>query len=223
MTYRVVKYVYYTEQKLTAFITNNKGLFGMRTSLLSFSLLLALTTNSAFADSVDRQFEPKSYVKPPLHTVTPPPSPATPIVSKPAIKSVPLEVQRVQAKMQKRPHPAKHSYSRIQHHHRKSHAVIQHTIKKKNRLYSTNRRHHHLSIAVVYTGSLRNNIERIAREHGWSRVIWSLPEDYRWVGNTRISGHGIVGIFEKLLKSYPLQADFYTGNHVLVIVPRTLQ
>lgn len=77
--------------------------------------------------------------------------------------------------------------------------------------------------AVLYAGSLRNNIERIAHQYGWDRVVWTLPEDYRWVGETTIKGGDLPSILRQLLADYPLQADFFEGNHVLVITPRTLQ
>ncbi len=80
-----------------------------------------------------------------------------------------------------------------------------------------------LSRSVVYPGSLKANIKRIARHFGWQRVVWNVPNDYRWVGVTRIRGKGLAGILRKLLNNYPVQAVFYRGNHVLLIRPRTLQ
>lgn len=78
-------------------------------------------------------------------------------------------------------------------------------------------------IAVnLNTGSLRDNIERIAREHGWSRVVWNNKKDYNWVGQTKITYTSFEGIMGKILKDYPLQAVFYQGNHILVIQPRTI-
>lgn len=214
----------------------------MRTSIL-LSFLLLILTNIAFAASVDSQFEPKSSVKPPLHEVTPPPpvkktvapkpvviKPAKPMHKKSAIvvKPVPLEVKRVQAKLYKTPHKTTTHPVVVKHH---PHLVVRHCQyhakpkrkSKKNKIVSAYRRHRHLATAVVYPGSLRWNVERIAHRFGWGRVVWNLSDDYRWVGKTRISAHGVTGIFEKLLKSYPVQADFYQGNHVLVITPRTLQ
>ncbi|MCH9743799.1 MAG: toxin co-regulated pilus biosynthesis Q family protein [Gammaproteobacteria bacterium] len=88
-------------------------------------------------------------------------------------------------------------------------------------------KHHHPLVivkkaAVIYPGSLKNNITRIASGFGWDQVVWKLPSDYQWVGKTRIVAHNMQGIFQKLLSDYPVQAVFYRGNHILLIRPRTL-
>lgn len=44
-----------------------------------------------------------------------------------------------------------------------------------------------LSTIDVYPGSLKENIERIAKHYGWRQVVWDAPEDYRWVGKARIT------------------------------------
>lgn len=77
--------------------------------------------------------------------------------------------------------------------------------------------------ATIFTGSLRSNIMRIAKQLGWPQVVWGVREDYQWVGTTKISGDDAMNIFAQLLKEYPVQAIFYKGNHVLVLIPRTLQ
>jgi len=121
-------------------------------------------------------------------------------IAPPPLFPLPLEVKRVQIKMHHR--PAKHPKHKL--------------------LFAPLKRHHRFSRCIVYPGSLRSNIRRIAGEYGWHRVVWTLPKDYRWVGKTRISAKGLFGILGKLLKDYPLQAEFYKDNHVLVIVPRTI-
>lgn len=75
----------------------------------------------------------------------------------------------------------------------------------------------------VYAGSLKANVIRLAREHGWRRVVWQDANDYRWVGTTRITSQSLTGLLGNILQNYPLQAVFYRGNHVLVIMPRTLR
>ncbi len=75
----------------------------------------------------------------------------------------------------------------------------------------------------VYSGSLKENIERIAKHYGWRQVVWDAPEDYRWVGKARIHGENLQDILRQLLTDYPLQAVFYKGNHVLYIHTRTLK
>jgi len=72
-------------------------------------------------------------------------------------------------------------------------------------------------------GSLKANIERIARNHGWHKVVWNVHSDYNWVGNTKIRGKNLVLVMEHILDGYPLQAVFYQGNRILVIEARTVR
>lgn len=83
--------------------------------------------------------------------------------------------------------------------------------------------HPSLHYVTLYPGSLRNNLVRIARAYGWKHIIWNSAEDYHWIGKIRVAANNLPDILKKLLEEYPLQADFYEGNHVLVIKPRTLQ
>lgn len=75
----------------------------------------------------------------------------------------------------------------------------------------------------MQTGSLRANVKRIAAHYGWYNVVWGVPNDYDWLGKTRIHGSSLADAFAKMLDRYPLQAVFYHGNHVLAIMPRTLK
>ncbi len=77
--------------------------------------------------------------------------------------------------------------------------------------------------AHLYSGSLKENVTRIANQYGWTKVVWSLPHDYQWVGDTHVTADSMSGLFGKFLANYPLQAVFYKGNHVLLIQPRTLR
>lgn len=83
--------------------------------------------------------------------------------------------------------------------------------------------HASLHYVTLYPGSLKNNLVRIARAYGWKHIIWNSSEDYHWIGKIRVAANNLPDILRKLLKDYPLQANFYDGNHVLVIQPRTLQ
>ena len=78
-----------------------------------------------------------------------------------------------------------------------------------------------LSVSM-YSGSLKENVERIATLYGWPQLVWDAP-DYNWIGQTTIEGINVFSILRQLLTSYPLQAVFYQGNHVLYIHPRTLK
>jgi len=77
--------------------------------------------------------------------------------------------------------------------------------------------------AMVYPGSLKSNVVRIARQNGWGNVVWKPDEDFKWTGKTTIVANGLPGIYEKLLSGFPVRAVFYKGNHVLVILPRDLK
>ncbi|MCH9770779.1 MAG: toxin co-regulated pilus biosynthesis Q family protein [Gammaproteobacteria bacterium] len=77
--------------------------------------------------------------------------------------------------------------------------------------------------AVMQTGSMRMNIQRLAKIYGWPTVVWSLPNDYNWLGKTRVHANSLPSLLRHILTGYPLQAVFYQGNHILVIKPRTLQ
>jgi hypothetical protein len=74
---------------------------------------------------------------------------------------------------------------------------------------------------MLYPGSLKNNIQRIAGHCGWE-MVWNPPCDYRWFGVTQISGMDLRDVFRKMLKNYPVQAVFYQGNRILAIGPRNL-
>jgi len=76
--------------------------------------------------------------------------------------------------------------------------------------------------AMLYQGSLKYNIIRIGHNYGWKTVVWEAPEDYVWIGTARITGTSLSAIMNKILRGYPLQAQFYQGNRVLAIVPRNL-
>jgi len=76
---------------------------------------------------------------------------------------------------------------------------------------------------VMQKGSLKGNIQKIANRYGWKNVVWKSSEDYYWRGITTVTGADITEVMQKILDGYPLQAIFYSGNHVLVILPRTLK
>jgi len=64
---------------------------------------------------------------------------------------------------------------------------------------------------------------RLGMKLGWPEVIWKAPNDYQWTGKTRVHATNFSEGLGEILKDYPLQADFYDGNHILVIIPRTLK
>lgn len=79
---------------------------------------------------------------------------------------------------------------------------------------------------VMYPGSLKDNIERVAASHCWYVVKWKADSDFEWVGSqhgTVIRASTLQEALRKVLQKYPLQAQFYMGNRVLAIEPRTLK
>jgi|GEM_PF-1851054 len=79
--------------------------------------------------------------------------------------------------------------------------------------------HHALTF---YTGSLRENLKRLAASYGWKDVVWLPQNDYQWHGRVTLQGKSLDRVLTQVLKRYPLQAQFYDGNHILVVAPRTL-
>jgi len=75
-------------------------------------------------------------------------------------------------------------------------------------------------VFVIYPGSLKKNVTRLANEFGWKHVVWNAKYDYQWIGTTRITANSLNEILNRILKRYPLQAVFYQGNHILAIEPR---
>lgn len=75
-------------------------------------------------------------------------------------------------------------------------------------------------VAIVYEGSLKNNIDRIAREHGWCHVVWDVPVDYRWIGTAKVTGTCLNDVMDVILQQFPLEITFYEANHVVAITPR---
>jgi hypothetical protein len=77
--------------------------------------------------------------------------------------------------------------------------------------------------AALTPGSLKANIERVAKENGWHTVVWNARDDFNWVAYAKIRKQNLVAIMESILDGYPLQAVFYQGNRVLVIEARTMR
>ncbi len=75
-------------------------------------------------------------------------------------------------------------------------------------------------VFVIQPGSLKNNIETIAKQFGWQQVVWKAQYDYSWTGHTAIRATSLTNLLKVILKNYPLQAVLYQGNHILVIQPR---
>jgi hypothetical protein len=92
------------------------------------------------------------------------------------------------------------------------------------------KKHHHskkkkatkVGSVTLYSGSLRDNISRIAKDYGWKKVVWLPNSDYQWVGKVTMRKRAITVLFGRVLQGYPLQAVFYKGNHVLVVTPRNI-
>lgn len=68
--------------------------------------------------------------------------------------------------------------------------------------------------------SLRNNLERLSREAGWSRLVWKSGDDYRVSDGLVFRGADALAVVRQILDRYPLRLEFYELNQVGVIVPR---
>ena len=77
-------------------------------------------------------------------------------------------------------------------------------------------------VVKMVPGSLKQNVVRIGHQYGWQTVVWNVADDYVWVGYATIRGNSLADIMQRILVDYPVQAQFYQGNHVLAIVPRNL-
>ena len=132
-----------------------------------------------------------------------------------AENNVPLEVIRAQAKAQKKQAVIKHTPSKL---------IITHQQSKQPKQPNQFFTHPGKSQANrIYSGSLKDNITRLAQHYGWQNVVWAVPHDYEWVGKTDINAQNFPDLLRQLLRNYPLQAVFYRGNHVLLVRARTLR
>ena len=74
--------------------------------------------------------------------------------------------------------------------------------------------------AQLQAGSLRENIKRAGEEGHWGQVVWSLAYDYYWPSDITLSSHSLQELLNKILEDYPLKAEVYPKNHVVVITHR---
>ncbi|MAZ38675.1 MAG: hypothetical protein CMF49_01010 [Legionellales bacterium] len=72
----------------------------------------------------------------------------------------------------------------------------------------------------VKTGSLKANVENMVAQSKWGRVVWNVPNDYRWIGNITITATSIQDALSQYLEPYPVEAIFYKKNHIVSIEPR---
>jgi len=68
--------------------------------------------------------------------------------------------------------------------------------------------------------SLRYNLERLAREAGWTRLVWKSTNDYRVSDGLVFRGADALAVVRQILDRYPLRLEFYEMNQVGVVVPR---
>lgn len=84
-------------------------------------------------------------------------------------------------------------------------------------------KHSHGISVKMYAGSMQANVTRLAHYFGWQHVKWLPQVDYNWTGTTTMHAANFPTLLGVVLNHYPLQAQFYQGNHVLVITARTLK
>ncbi len=78
---------------------------------------------------------------------------------------------------------------------------------------------------IVRAGDLKSIITRLAANYGWQKkdFFWQPEKNYQWRGTTVFKNKTLAQILSVILEGYPLQAQFYDGNHVLVITTRNLE
>ena len=80
----------------------------------------------------------------------------------------------------------------------------------------------HQIVAHFFAGSLHDNVIRTAHQFGWKHVLWHTQQDYTVVGSMSVRAPNYIHALGNVIAHYPLQAQFYQGNRVLVITPRGL-
>ena len=72
----------------------------------------------------------------------------------------------------------------------------------------------------VFKGGLRDNVERLAYEHGW-RVEWQAPEHNYVMTNDKIAGPTFPIVMDRLLDNYPLMATHDCYYQITRVVSKT--
>lgn len=67
-------------------------------------------------------------------------------------------------------------------------------------------------------GSLRGNLERLAKKFGWA-VRWDLTIDYDVPLGFTITNKRMPEIFGEALMHLPIRTTFYTKNKMIVVLP----
>ena len=74
----------------------------------------------------------------------------------------------------------------------------------------------------IQSGSLKRTTANLAKKFGW-KLRWKVPNDYDWTGTVTLKGNNLPDILRQLIgNNFPVQANFYQGNKILVITPRAL-
>ncbi len=77
-----------------------------------------------------------------------------------------------------------------------------------------------LTMLTLEPGTLKENILRInqALPCPWE-IKWQGNNDYHVTGSATVMGKDFYEALGKILQYYPVHAEFYTKNHVLLIIP----
>ena len=71
---------------------------------------------------------------------------------------------------------------------------------------------------IVNAGSLRANLERLAKKFGWV-VRWELDTDYDVPLGFTIDDKKMPEIYAEALEHLPVRTSFYSKNKVIVVAP----
>ncbi len=77
--------------------------------------------------------------------------------------------------------------------------------------------HHGPYKILMKQGSLQGNLNRLAAQYNWGRLVWSPVKDFQWPKTETISADNLNDLFMVLLANYPLQAHFYKQYDLIVI------
>lgn len=67
-------------------------------------------------------------------------------------------------------------------------------------------------------GSLRNNLDRAAKEYGW-KMIWELDTDYDIPAGFTVNHRRLPEVFANALIHLPIRVMFYSKNKVIIVLP----
>jgi hypothetical protein len=72
----------------------------------------------------------------------------------------------------------------------------------------------------VEAGSLKENLRRVAGQHGWFKINWFLPVDYYVDKAYSVTGDDFESVVMKVVDRFPVYVSFDEKDYSLSITPR---